>query len=469
MMNRPTLPIRILELYSGIGGMHCAAKESGIMYEIVAAIDINPTANKIYKHNFPKSRLLESGIEGLTVKRLDEMKIDMILMSPPCQPFTRVGKKQDSGDARTNSFLHLLDLLPRLHHSPSYVLVENVKGFEVSQTRDKLVNTLKKCDFEIQEFLLTPLQFGIPNARLRYYLIAKRKPLIFSFQTSSEVMESVPEIANTWLHYKQKTKDSVESLSGDSWSPECLVNKQKSSENINSCKHSNEEDSLGNVKDNNVENVNLNSGETKILVNTNNEKLIKCDVCQNCICLVNFGHILRHKNEDHLYPGCKSLYDFLEDQPLNYFTDYILPDKEFKRFIVMDIVIPCLKKSTCFTKRYGHFMEGAGSVIQMTKNPEDVQAASELKIETQELKSRDDWGENELSIIRNLQLRYFTPREIANLLCFPPTYSFPDDTTRIQLYRVLGNSLNVHVVSILIRLLISGDDLSVDKDSEINT
>ena len=38
-----------------------------------------------------------------------------------------------------------------------------------------------------QEFLLTPLQFGIPNSRLRYYLIAKRSPLKFSFDRKSEV------------------------------------------------------------------------------------------------------------------------------------------------------------------------------------------------------------------------------------------------------------------------------------------
>jgi tRNA (cytosine38-C5)-methyltransferase len=37
----------------------------------------------------------------------------MILMSPPCQPFTRVGKKRDNEDIRTKSFLHLLDLLPQ--------------------------------------------------------------------------------------------------------------------------------------------------------------------------------------------------------------------------------------------------------------------------------------------------------------------------------------------------------------------
>lgn len=34
-----------------------------------------------------------------------------------------------------------------------------------------LVDTLKECEYAYQEFLLTPLQLGIPNSRMRYYLL----------------------------------------------------------------------------------------------------------------------------------------------------------------------------------------------------------------------------------------------------------------------------------------------------------
>lgn len=37
---------------------------------------------------------------------------------------------------------------------------------------------------------------------------------------------------------------------------------------------------------------------------------------------------------------------------------------------------------------------------------------------------------------------------------------FPHDVSRIQKYRTLGNSLNVHVVSVLIRMMIEGDNSS---------
>lgn len=52
-------------------------------------------------------------------------------MSPPCQPYTRIGLQQGSVDARAKSFLHLLNVLGEMEHKPRYILVENVKGFEV--------------------------------------------------------------------------------------------------------------------------------------------------------------------------------------------------------------------------------------------------------------------------------------------------------------------------------------------------
>lgn len=52
-------------------------------------------------------------------------------MSPPCQPYTRIGLQQGSVDARAKSFLHLLKVLGEMKNKPKYILVENVKGFEV--------------------------------------------------------------------------------------------------------------------------------------------------------------------------------------------------------------------------------------------------------------------------------------------------------------------------------------------------
>lgn len=102
-------------------------------------------------------------------------------MSPPCQPFTRNGNQLDVDDERTNSFQHLVNILHEL--KVKYILIENVKGFEKSTMRNNLIEKLIECNFNYQEFILSPTQFGIPNTRHRYYCLAKKKPLTFSFAT----------------------------------------------------------------------------------------------------------------------------------------------------------------------------------------------------------------------------------------------------------------------------------------------
>ncbi|XP_048241648.1 tRNA (cytosine(38)-C(5))-methyltransferase-like [Haliotis rufescens] len=400
--------VRVLELYSGIGGMHWALQESGLSFEVVAAIDINTTANQIYRHNFPDVKLLPSSIDKLTVAQFEAWNIDAVLMSPPCQPFTRMGKKRDVEDIRTKSFMHVLHLISVVENKPRYILVENVKGFETSAARQRLVETLRQCSYSSQEFLLTPLQTGVPNCRLRYYLIATLAQDGFTFPASESILEELPAEASDWLTYKTLICDTSDQQSCDQ-----------------SCDSGTTPGQNGGVCD-------------------ANEKTLE-----------DAGENLRQvADETHQeYSGCQRLKHFIEKQSCEYFQEFLLDDKELTRFVIMDIVQPSLKKSACFTRRYGHFVEGAGSIVQMTSDGDAVRAVSKLKSRVVDLPERPLLGEEELDLLRGLQLRYFTPREIANLLCFPPQFELPNELSRIQMYRSLGNSLSVHVVSLLIRLM----------------
>jgi site-specific DNA-cytosine methylase len=58
----------------------------------------------------------------------------MWLMSSPCQPFTTQGKQLDLKDFRTNSFKSIVENifgLTREEFLPDYLILENVKNFEV--------------------------------------------------------------------------------------------------------------------------------------------------------------------------------------------------------------------------------------------------------------------------------------------------------------------------------------------------
>ncbi|XP_050302562.1 tRNA (cytosine(38)-C(5))-methyltransferase [Anthonomus grandis grandis] len=338
-----TCTMNILELYSGIGGMHMAFTESKLPGKIKAAIEINPTANTIYSHNFPETKLINCNIGGLTTKTIKNLDVNTILMSPPCQPFTRNGKQCDIKDPRTDSFQHLLNLLPDLNNIEN-VLMENVKGFESSQMRNIFIKTLKNCGFVCQEFILSPSQIGVPNSRHRYYCLAKKLPAKFKFETSDQMMETIPFLDVT-------------------------------SESLN----------------------------------------------------------------------CFEIQDILDNE-LD-LTSYLLPERVLKRRLrVLDVCYRNSKRSCCFTKSYGRFIEGTGSVF--TENQQE-QTQKDLK----RLKEMNSDSEDYIELAQSLHLRFFTPKEVSRLMSFPETFSFPSNLSNRQKYMVLGNSINVKVVTELIKLL----------------
>lgn len=164
-------PLRVLELYCGIGGCTAAL---GRAAEVVAAVDINRAALSVYGHNWPHPTL-PATIESLPAASLDQWGADLWWMSPPCQPFTRRGLGRDDDDPRTQS---LLELIRRLETSPpTYLALENVPGFCDSRTHDLLRTALDRLGYESQEQTLCPTSLGVPNRRRRFYLVAGRQPL----------------------------------------------------------------------------------------------------------------------------------------------------------------------------------------------------------------------------------------------------------------------------------------------------
>jgi len=151
---------------------------SGLKSEVVLSVDINTSANEVYRFNFPNLNQKARNIQSLTSMELNELKPDILMMSPPCQPFTRVGLKLDVNDPRCSSFLHLVDILPQLK-TINHILMENVVGFENSEMRDIFVKALKQNGFHYREFLLSPEILNIPNSRTRYFLLARKQEFSF--------------------------------------------------------------------------------------------------------------------------------------------------------------------------------------------------------------------------------------------------------------------------------------------------
>ncbi|KAL4555761.1 hypothetical protein LXL04_038389 [Taraxacum kok-saghyz] len=183
---------RLLEFYSGIGGMRYSAIKAGLNAQMVEAFDINDLANDVYEHNFGH-RPFQANIQTLSATDLDRYRANVWLLSPPCQPYTRQGLQKQSADARASSFLQILEIIPQLKLPPSMLFVENVVGFETSDTHEKMIQILEENQFVTQEFILSPLQFGVPYSHPRYFCLAKRKPLAFSNPEFNRQLLHVPK------------------------------------------------------------------------------------------------------------------------------------------------------------------------------------------------------------------------------------------------------------------------------------
>jgi tRNA (cytosine38-C5)-methyltransferase len=324
---------------------------------VVASVDINTNANKVYKHNFSNTTNISRNIESITINEIMKLDINCILMSPPCQPFTRVGLKKDSVDKRCSSLLHVLQHIPQIK-TLKYLLLENVKGFECSQARDAVILSLNQSEFNYKEFILSPCQFGIPNSRHRYYLIAKKKGLKFIFNgpnfltsISEEILQFIPEKIYKSLPVETRTFNS-----------------------------------------------------------------------RNKIQCFKIKHILEEDVD----------------------AQYLIPKNILmKRGSILDVRTSESIGSCCFTKAYSHYVEGTGSVLSPNPNFEILK----------DFVKDTEIVQNKTQALLDLKLRYFTPKEISRLMCFPEDFEFPNDLTNKQKYRLLGNSINVYVVSQLIYLL----------------
>ncbi|KAG0242376.1 tRNA (cytosine-5-)-methyltransferase [Actinomortierella wolfii] len=444
---------RILEFYSGIGGMHYAFDLSGHQGQVLKAFDINTTANEVYAHNHGKKQLAQRNIEAVPKEFYDKQQADVWLMSPPCQPYTRTGNQEGSKDTRAKSFLYLMRILPELEHPPSYLLLENVKGFEESDSRDLLVETLTKCGYEFQELLITPLQIGIPNSRMRYYCLARKTDKVGPFRhpVTGTLIGYIPSLEKDSSDQKEfvdtRRQGELSGLS-TSASARAAVAAAASATSSESdtitapAKHpaSPAPESGDSTENNTTTKKRKTSMDTKVDVTAQPHKPDEDDILQDP---------LRASQVDQL----AGYIEFL-DKDDERMKKYAISDATLLKYgRLFDIVKPSTRRSCCFTKGYHHFVESTGSILQMAEDKDTAAVYDEAMA----LKGTEEGDAKALELLRSLQLRYFTEYEIARLMGFPvkDKFSFPEKTTLKQRYRVLGNSINVKVVSLLIQYLLA--------------
>lgn len=168
--------LKFIDLFAGLGGFHFALKELG--HECVLASEIQPDLKEIYSINHPDMEVNQIvGDIHTDIEIKDIPKFDILCAGFPCQPFSQAGYRMGLNDPNNgNHFLKLIDIVN--YHKPSYVFLENVpnlKGHDHGNTWKVIKKSLENEGYIVDEKILSPDEFGVPQHRKRIYIVGINK------------------------------------------------------------------------------------------------------------------------------------------------------------------------------------------------------------------------------------------------------------------------------------------------------
>lgn len=164
--------LKFIDLFAGLGGFHLALEKLG--HECVFASELIPELRNLYKtnHNIECS----GDINAINIQESIPQH-DVLCGGFPCQPFSQAGSQQGFNDEkeRGNLFYKIMEILE--HHKPEFVFLENVpnlKSHDKGNTYRVIKETLETL-YEIQDDIISPHYFGIPQHRTRMYIVGRLK------------------------------------------------------------------------------------------------------------------------------------------------------------------------------------------------------------------------------------------------------------------------------------------------------
>lgn len=166
-----------IDLFCGAGGLTRGFLDAGI--EVLAGVDFDSDAKKTYEYN-NKIPYIQEDIRNVTAKKIKDIfaqkkdAIKILAGCAPCQPFSSINKKETSTDFRRT----LLDEFGRLVNGvkPHIVLMENVPGIakKAPEVLQRFLNILGKNGYKYDFKVLNAKNFGVPQNRNRFILVASR-------------------------------------------------------------------------------------------------------------------------------------------------------------------------------------------------------------------------------------------------------------------------------------------------------
>ena len=184
LYGRPSKPLRIGSLFSGIGGFEQALNLLKVKYQVQFACDSDKFVKQAYFANHGKKNLDEDWYDDVinfSVQNANKYKnkIDLLVGGPPCQSFSIIGKHGGLSDARGNLVSHFIKIIKKTN--PKIFIFENVKGLLMIKNGIPWESVRKKFNnlgYKIHINILNSKNYGIPQNRERLFIIGFRNKKI---------------------------------------------------------------------------------------------------------------------------------------------------------------------------------------------------------------------------------------------------------------------------------------------------
>lgn len=163
---------RVLDLFSGIGGLSHGFAESGFD---VTGVDLLETTGTVYRRyvseNFIQADLSVEYVRG---------KYDVIVGGPPCKPWSPVNLSRRAEIHRDYHLVerfvdHIRILAPRIF------IMENVPALRKDKIFEKQMEILKHMRYQIDTLVVRYSDFGAPTSRRRLLAVGIRDNSVGDF------------------------------------------------------------------------------------------------------------------------------------------------------------------------------------------------------------------------------------------------------------------------------------------------
>ncbi len=190
--------IRVVSLFSGIGGFELGINNSDLETEVVFSSEIDKYATSSYLANFK-----DNNLHG-DITKIDEKDIpdhDFLVAGFPCQAFSIAGKRLGFEDTRGTLFFDVARILKE--KQPRYFLLENVKNLvahDEGNTFKTIIKTLNEVGYTIDFTIINSVEAGLPQNRERTYIVG-----IYKFKSNN----SKKDIRNKVIDNLKKSIDYI--------------------------------------------------------------------------------------------------------------------------------------------------------------------------------------------------------------------------------------------------------------------